>query len=790
MKLLYKTLAATLSFSGLVACTPEDFEGANPMDMPSIHAVADDISISVNQETNTVTFILNTPGCMPQWTFESDNNITRSTRNGLQKYYPIAGDYSVRVRVGNRNGWSDAFVEKSFHIDNTDFDFGKVEKQLAGAKGDAQWRVDYNEKGHMGCGPSGTEGLEWWNADVNAKANEGVYDDRISFSGDGKYAYTPGDGGTMYLNYGVSLFPEYNKTPETDFMAPVDSKESSYTLSVKGTDLYLTLAPNSYFPYIPNDEFWNNPTFYVASIDSKKMELITDNGGIAWHFILTNVKDVEVFKGYKYNSDFNMWRDAVIDEISFFYADGGWNEYPEKPGVSHDGNKSFSFTMPNPTVDTWQNQVFIPTNIALSAAEKYDVSFIISSNVDVPKATAKLHKLGDDNTSLFAEVGSLNVKAGEDFVFLASELDGIDADATRFVFDFGGNAADAEITVSNIVIKNHANDDGTVLPEAKPETDPDVPQVDWDAASNLWASATLEPISFWYAPGWNQIADPSLTEKDGTYTVVLPEATTDQWMGQMTFKSNIALSAEKTYDFMIKLLSSSDHPGVTVKLVHESDDNIFLTDARHALVADQEKTVVFSAIAGKDINALKMVLDFGGNAADTEVTISDIRIQEHRGPKVVDWNFNSEKNLFKNANILDKFFYYAPGWSQLPNPQLSEKDGAYSFSLPDATTDQWQAQFALKTDVSTSADKKYDFHVVINSSADIAKVTVKMVLDGDDNNFYFTDLISLKADEDYTFVKTDMDGIDMAKVNFFFDFGGNPADTEITIKDLIVYEAE
>jgi hypothetical protein len=33
-----------------------------------------------------------------------------------------------------------------------------------------------------------------------------------------------------------------------------------------------------------------------------------------------------------------------------------------------------------------------------------------------------------------------------------------------------------------------------------------------------------------------------------------------------------------------------------------------------------------------------------------------------------------------------------------------------------------------------------------------------------------------------------MDGIDMEKISLFFDFGGNPAGTEVTIKD--IYFAE
>ncbi len=50
----------------------------------------------------------------------------------------------------------------------------------------------------------------------------------------------------------------------------------------------------------------------------------------------------------------------------------------------------------------------------------------------------------------------------------------------KVVFDFGGNQADDEIMIESLVLKDHANDDGTVVPvELK------VP-FDYNTAGNLW----------------------------------------------------------------------------------------------------------------------------------------------------------------------------------------------------------------------------------------------------------------------------------------------------------------
>lgn len=57
------------------------------------------------------------------------------------------------------------------------------------------------------------------------------------------------------------------------------------------------------------------------------------------------------------------------------------------------------------------------------------------------------------------------------------------------------------------------------------------------------------------------------------------------------------------------------------------------------------------------------------------------------------------------------------------------------------------------TDLTTSAANNYDFSAILNSDKDLNGATVKLVLDGDDGVFYFTDRIDLKAGEDYIFLE-------------------------------------
>ena len=67
-----------------------------------------------------------------------------------------------------------------------------------------------DESGHLGCGSSGSDGLEWWSAQPGDKADFGVYDDIMNFSIDEKYTYNPGEGGTVFVNKDCTIFLEYN----------------------------------------------------------------------------------------------------------------------------------------------------------------------------------------------------------------------------------------------------------------------------------------------------------------------------------------------------------------------------------------------------------------------------------------------------------------------------------------------------------------------------------------------------------------------------------------------------
>ena len=320
----------------------------------------------------------------------------------------------------------------------------------------------------------------------------------------------------------------------------------------------------------------------------------------------------------------------------------------------------------------------------------------------------------------------------------------------------------------------------------------------YDSEYNLWLTATKSTPSFWYAPGWSQIDDPTYTvDSDYTYTVSLPEATTDQWQAQMFINTDISTASTSNYDFSIILTSTTDHTaGVTVKLTDPNDDTNYYFAKRVTLEANEPTCYYQSDMPGLDINNLQLVLDFGGNEANTVMTIESIVIKDHAnddGTEVpeeeeVDWvSATSEDNLWYGVTYTN-WFYYAPGWSQISDPTLTVVDDTtYTLSLPTATDSQWQCQvFFITDDLSLASDQTYDFKVTLSATNDISAVTVKLCENDDDDSYLFTDNVNVTADTETTFKATSLAGIDIAQVKLVFDFGGNPANTTVTISDIVL----
>lgn len=617
------------------ACSPEKFSGAVQSEIPTVEGL--DFTLDVDQETNQITAsVPEREGYYPVWIIDGATYSTMSTVSWSSK---SSGTYGIELHMGNRNGVSQASVKKTFTFEKTLIDWSPYFNRLNGK----EWRIKSEEKGHLACGTPGGSGSDWWAALPEEKEEQGLYDDRITFTFDkkgsntGTYSYTPGEGGTMYVNKDcVNVYPDQKNGAVEDFMVQVEPVEVPFTLeSGVWTDsegkeqecVYLVLPPHTPFPYIPSDQMWESPRLRVEQVTAKRIDLVADGEAISWHYILSSEapdaggEDENVFKGYKYDSDCNLWP-AMTYEVETYYAPG-WVVSPDPIGMKSESNQEIEITLPVATSEQWQAQVKLHTTLSTKADISYDFSAILTSSEKISGATIKLVKTGDDGNFFFEE--RIDLAPDEPYYFYKDNMAGIDMDAVSLVLDFGGAPAGSVVKLQDVVLKDHSCDDGSGHPV-------DNTPYPYDTEDNLWRSVDSgEPeLYFFYTDGeWQAYPEQPGFEHEGSkYTVTLPYPTVLQWQAQVSLQTMLSCKKDEVYDFGCVLKSNVDLPSVTVKLVKYGggdNDNIFFFVNQYTLAEGEETVVkVPASTAPADMDRISLFFDFGGNPEGTVVEIKDI----------------------------------------------------------------------------------------------------------------------------------------------------------------------
>ena len=799
----------------MTACSPESFNGADPNGIPTMEGV--DFNLSVDQETNQMIATYNpATGTYPIWILDG---ASYSSLNEVGYKNDEAGKHTVELRIGNRNGISQAGVKKEYTFNETKIDYSADFRRITGK----EWRIDNKEKAHMGCGEAGTDGSGWWAAGPDEKKDFGVYDDRITFTADtrkgGSYTYSAGEDGLTYVNWGASLHPT-GAEPDADVAlgnqtSTWNFEELDWTDKEGNTtkQRYIRLAAKTLFPYISSDAQYEDPLFRVEQLTANKMVLVYEkpDRSIAWRFVFTSKEGEKEWEGFDANSNFNMWK-GITPTMEFWYAPG-WNQIAD-PDFKDAGN-DYTITLPEATTDQWQAQVKFHTDLTTSAANNYDFSAVFNSDKDMNGATVKLVLDGDDGVFYFTD--RIDLKAGQDYIFWKSDMPGIDMPKVMLVLDFGGCQAGTTVNVSNIVLKNHADNDGTVPPSNNGDNpdNPDGPTMDWDvnSSTNLWAPVesgdAFISVTPWFAnDGWSQIGDPEWKHENGAWTLTIPEGMGgSQWQGQFPINTTLTASLSKKYNFYLVLEADQDCNGVTIKLT-ETDDadgtkhdgNFFFAD-RHDVKADVP--FIYKAegvsLSQNDAHALSLFFDFGGSPIGTNIKVSNIYFEEN-----VSMSYDDANNLWKAVDEGSAFISVTPwfatdGWSQIGDPVWNHEGNKWSLTIPEGMGgSQWQGQFPINTTLSAAQADAYNFSCTILADNDCPGVTIKLTETDDadgtkhDGNFYFADRHEVKADEPFVYK---MSGVTLSQndahaLSLFFDFGGTPIGTNIVISDIIFEKAQ
>ena len=853
MKRLFKYMvAALLSLPMLVVgCTPDYVEP----DQNKVPAAQDfDVTISVDQETNYVTFTMNNKGMVPMFIFGEQavdgkkNSKYSYTGNGVMLRFRDAGTYSVEVKAYNAHGVSVGSKVLEFTLENTyrdPFDATPYMRALANT-----WSWDKETAGHFGCGSivaetgqATTDGTDWWSCDPNGKEGMGLYDDLLTFTEDGNFTYNPGEGGTVYVNWGMAelgFHPEYYNNDSQDYQAPIDEFTCKYSIENNWNaagieEIYLVLEEGKNLSYIPHQTALDTPRYRfletgVANI-RKTLSLVneapTENGGggIAWKYQFVPFVHVagpeELLAGT--DAAGKVW---VMDSMAT-------------------GHLACGSSAENPT-EWW----------SAGANEKADFGMYDNELTFCPDGTYKFNPGPDGEIYVNAGVKSDSgvpgaIDSGEDYDMAWESQEGtytFDGETITlpegFTFGYLPHAENyftpsfivteiTEYTLKVVVYSATANGGGPIawqmIFKARDVKAPSVTFDGQDISAGMIELSLAQgqeiPVSgvnfedAWIDPDYFSVVNDSTlkflavsgdyrVQWDGKWFKVVPmyngeKATYDNgkalWIigdggGKPTVDNLIGwntgeapLPCAKIGDNTYRITLAMKAEGGSVKVFGQADWGTEWTKDKYGVVTD---------------NGLFNIPNDDGNIHTIEGTepgyytffftdndgILDMEVKKAKMGDTTIYDPAYDGNMWLSMAVEEMMYYYAPGWSQIDNPEMVQDGNKYTVTLPVATTDQWQAQMAFRTNMSTSADKSYDFYVVLNSTMDHPGVTIKLVMTGDDNTFYFADRHALTAYEDFVYKMPNMPGIDMEKVSLFFDFGGNAENTVVEIRDILLQE--
>ncbi len=211
----------------------------------------------------------------------------RVTGNTLIANYPKKGDYTVELSLYARGGSASSTLIVPIAEDDlegfcTNEDYINLTGGCDNPMG-KNWVWNKAESGHLGVGPVGSAGPDWWSAAPYEKEGLGMYDDTMNFKMD-ELRYTYINNGTTYSN--VAYWQDFGlaEQPTEDFTAdytPADNM--TYSITEADGKKFISFTSNGFMSY-----YYGVPvTYEIITLTENLMELSSTHPDLKWFYKFT-----------------------------------------------------------------------------------------------------------------------------------------------------------------------------------------------------------------------------------------------------------------------------------------------------------------------------------------------------------------------------------------------------------------------------------------------------------------------------------------------------------------------
>lgn len=845
MKNIIRNIAVLLGIAAVAACNPQiptPDQGKVPV-ASDLHAHAD-----VDDETNQVTFWIEESNVIPLWIFGEekidgkDNKKYSYAQNHLTLRIREAGTHTVELRAYNSNGISQGSQTVTFKLKNTyrdPFDPTPYLKAIANT-----WVWDSTKDGHFGCGVNIENPTGWWSCGANGKEGMGLYDDILTFTAEGQYTFNPGEGGTVYVNKGVTAVPGASSHDE-DYEIPIEGYTCNFSIENNWNnagieEIYLVLPEGKNLSYIPNDDAVTTNTRYLfvntKQSDIKKnlrlinySETANDGGSIAWLYsFVPYVKTVtaeELLAGT--TADGKAWvMDAtakghlgcgeslenpagwwaageyekkdfgLYDNVLTFFPDGKYIFDPGEDGKIY-ANKDVTLVPGGPAsedyVAEWPKQ---------ESTYKFD-----GETITLPEGVVIGYVPNDGNytTPVFTVT-----EITETRLVLVAVCPGI---CWQYIF----KARDIEAPAQSI--------GGVAV-------------VDGKADLNLTNGQTLavngiDMTSVWPDCDFFELVDPNTLKFvgiDGEYRAYVlsnylkliplengeaatydngkalwligdgfgkPQGSVIGWGEGETKALPFVRLSENTYRISVYYLGSESAQNASVKIYGQAGWGMEFTKNKYNSIEGNGIFHIGDGTGGERNDNGNIYADaapagwYVFNVTDNDGTL-DIVMDT---VKETYYDITGETNLWRSAVITPEYFYSPADWSGGISPiaEITENNGFKATVPVGVGGNEWQGQNKLVSDIQAELGQLYDFCCTIEASQDMT-ITCKVgtfpeVKDQEGlNEMFCNHAVVLEEDTPYTLKmeknKIASDTPTGFEVGFIVDLGRSPVGSNITITDI------